>query len=47
VLCETIHTKLDMEMAATDAMIKIALDVKPDMVTLVPERRQELTTEGA
>jgi len=46
VLRETIHTKLDMEMAATDEMIKIALDVKPDMVTLVPERRKELTTEG-
>jgi pyridoxine 5-phosphate synthase len=46
VLREVIHTKLDLEMAATDEMIKIALDVKPDMVTLVPERRQELTTEG-
>ena len=45
-LREVIHTKLDMEMAATDEMVKIALEVKPDMVTLVPERRQELTTEG-
>jgi pyridoxine 5-phosphate synthase len=45
-LREIIHTKLDMEMAATDEMVKIALEVKPDMVTLVPERRQELTTEG-
>jgi pyridoxine 5-phosphate synthase len=45
-LREVIHTKLDLEMAATDEMVKIALEVKPDMVTLVPERRQELTTEG-
>lgn len=45
-LREVVHTKLDMEMAATDEMLKIALEVKPDMVTLVPERRQELTTEG-
>jgi len=45
-LREVVHTKLDMEMAPTDEMIKIALEVKPDMVTLVPERRQELTTEG-
>lgn len=45
-LREVVHTKLDMEMAATDEMVKIALEVKPDMVTLVPERRQELTTEG-
>ncbi|HIC90806.1 MAG TPA: pyridoxine 5'-phosphate synthase [Syntrophaceae bacterium] len=45
-LRETVKTKLNLEMAATDAMIKIALDVKPDMVTLVPERREELTTEG-
>jgi pyridoxine 5-phosphate synthase len=39
-------TKLDLEMAADEAMAKIALNVKPDLVTLVPERRQELTTEG-
>jgi pyridoxine 5-phosphate synthase len=45
-LREVIHTKLDLEMAGTDAMVKIALEIKPDMVTLVPERRQELTTEG-
>lgn len=42
----TIATKLDLEMAATDEIIKIALEVKPDLVTLVPEKRQELTTEG-
>lgn len=46
VLKETVKTKLDLEMAATDEMIKIALKVKPDMVTLVPEKREELTTEG-
>ncbi len=33
-------------MASTQEMVKIALDVKPDVVTLVPERREELTTEG-
>ncbi|MDH4327286.1 MAG: pyridoxine 5'-phosphate synthase, partial [Nitrospira sp.] len=45
-LREIIRTKLDLEMAADDAMAKIALTVKPDLVTLVPEKRQELTTEG-
>lgn len=39
-------TRLDLEMAATDEMVKFALKVKPDYVTLVPEKRQELTTEG-
>ncbi|OGC20388.1 pyridoxine 5'-phosphate synthase [candidate division WOR-1 bacterium RIFOXYA2_FULL_46_56] len=39
-------TRLDMEMAATDEMLKIALKIKPDMVTLVPEKRREVTTEG-
>ncbi len=38
--------ELNLEMAATDEMINIALKVKPDMVTLVPEKREELTTEG-
>ena len=46
VLRETIRTRLDLEMAATEEMARIALEVKPEMVTLVPERRQELTTEG-
>ena len=41
-----VKTKLNLEMAPTQEMIKIALDVKPDTVTLVPERREELTTEG-
>jgi len=45
-LRELIRTKLDLEMAADEAMAKIAMMVKPDMVTLVPEHRQELTTEG-
>jgi pyridoxine 5-phosphate synthase len=44
-LRKTITTKLDLEMAATDEIIHIALEVVPDFVTLVPERRQELTTE--
>jgi pyridoxine 5-phosphate synthase len=39
-------TRLDLEMAATDEMVKFALKVKPDYVTLVPEKRAELTTEG-
>ena len=41
-----IRTKLDLEMAATPEIIRIAIKTKPDMVTLVPERRKELTTEG-
>lgn len=45
-LREVVQTRLNMEMAATDEMIAIALDVRPDLVTLVPEKRQELTTEG-
>jgi len=39
-------TKLNLEMAATEEMIGIALDVKPDQISLVPEKREELTTEG-
>ncbi len=45
-LRQTVATTLNLEMAATQAMTKIAYDVKPDLVTLVPERREELTTEG-
>jgi pyridoxine 5-phosphate synthase len=45
-LRELITTKLDLEMAATEEIIKIACDVGPELVTLVPEKRQELTTEG-
>ena len=43
---ETVKTKLILEMAATSGMIAIAQEIKPDLVTLVPERREELTTEG-
>jgi pyridoxine 5-phosphate synthase len=46
VLREIVHTKLNLEMAATDAMVHLAMEVKPHLVTLVPERREELTTEG-
>ena len=45
-LRETIKTKLNMEMAAVDEMVDIALKTKPDLITLVPEKREELTTEG-
>ena len=45
-LRQAVKTKLNLEMAAVDEMVEIALDVKPDMITLVPERREELTTEG-
>jgi pyridoxine 5-phosphate synthase len=45
-LRQTVQTRLNLEMAATDEMIGIALKVRPDYVTLVPEKRQELTTEG-
>jgi pyridoxine 5-phosphate synthase len=41
-----VATRLNLEMAATQEMVKIAYEVKPDVVTLVPERREELTTEG-
>ncbi len=46
ILRDTVSTKLNLEMAATPEMARIVYDIKPDMVTLVPERRQELTTEG-
>jgi pyridoxine 5-phosphate synthase len=45
-LRETCQTALNLEMAATQEMVKMAYEVKPDLVTLVPERREELTTEG-
>jgi pyridoxine 5-phosphate synthase len=45
-LRKTVTTKLNLEMAATEEMIDVALEVRPDMVTLVPEKREELTTEG-
>lgn len=46
ILRRTVQTRLNLEMAATGEMVKTAYDVKPDMATLVPERREELTTEG-
>ncbi|HAX75022.1 MAG TPA: pyridoxine 5'-phosphate synthase, partial [Cyanobacteria bacterium UBA11372] len=46
ILRQTVRTHLNLEMAATDEMVAIALDIKPDYVTLVPERREEVTTEG-
>jgi len=45
-LREVVQTKLNMEMAATDEMERIARQIKPDFSTLVPEKREELTTEG-
>lgn len=41
-----IKTKLNLEMAPTEEMCKIAIEIKPDFICLVPEKRQELTTEG-
>lgn len=45
-LKQVVITHLNVEMAATDEMVEIAIGVKPDVVTLVPERPQEITTEG-
>lgn len=45
-LSETLQTPLNLEMAATQETLRSALELKPSVVTLVPERRQELTTEG-
>lgn len=45
-LRETIKTRMNLEMGANKGIIEIALALKPDMVTLVPEKRKELTTEG-
>lgn len=45
-LRQTVRSHLNLEMAATDEMVGIALDIKPDYVTLVPEKREEVTTEG-
>lgn len=46
ILRQTVQTRLNLEMAATDEMVAIALAIKPECVTLVPEKRAELTTEG-
>ncbi|MDP3480996.1 MAG: pyridoxine 5'-phosphate synthase [Desulfoprunum sp.] len=45
-LRQTVKTKLNLEMGANREIIQFALDLKPDMITLVPEKREELTTEG-
>jgi pyridoxine 5-phosphate synthase len=45
-LRETVRTHLNLEMAATAEMVQIALTIQPDYVTLVPEKREEVTTEG-
>jgi len=46
ILRETVPTGLNLEMACADEIVRIAIQLKPDQVTLVPEKRQELTTEG-
>ena len=46
ILRETVQTRLNLEMAATTEMFGIALETLPDIVTLVPEKREEVTTEG-
>lgn len=45
-LRQLVTTKLDFEMGATEEMVGIAHQIKPELVTLVPEKREELTTEG-
>ncbi|NOH69779.1 pyridoxine 5'-phosphate synthase [Vibrio pectenicida] len=46
ILRETIQTRMNLEMAVTDEMVDIALKIQPEYVCLVPEKREELTTEG-
>jgi len=46
ILRQTVQTRLNLEMAATEEMFGIALEIRPDIVTLVPEKREEITTEG-
>jgi pyridoxine 5-phosphate synthase len=45
-LRETVTTRLNLEMAATAEMVRVALELRPDQVTLVPEKKSEITTEG-
>jgi pyridoxine 5-phosphate synthase len=45
-LRDTVKTKLDLEMSIADEIVQICIDTLPDLATLVPEKRQELTTEG-
>ena len=46
ILRSVVQTKLIMKMASTNEMVGIALDIKPDVASLVPERREESTTQG-
>ncbi|MGD8670420.1 MAG: pyridoxine 5'-phosphate synthase, partial [Desulfobacterales bacterium] len=46
ILRQTVHSKLILEMAATTEMVGMALDIKPDHVTLVPEKREEFSAGG-
>lgn len=46
ILRETLQTRMNLEMAVTDEMVGIALEKQPEFVCLVPEKREELTTEG-
>lgn len=46
ILRETLQTRMNLEMAVTDEMVEIALGTQPEFVCLVPEKREELTTEG-
>lgn len=46
ILRQTVRAKLNLEMACAEEIVRIACDVKPDQATLVPEKRQEVTTEG-
>ena len=46
ILRQVVATGINLEMAATDEMVEIAIKHRPDIVTLVPEKREELTTEG-
>lgn len=46
IISQTVKTRLNLEMAATEEMQKTALEIKPYSITLVPEKREELTTEG-
>jgi len=46
ILREVVQTRLNLEMAPTEEMVRIALATRPNIVTLVPEKREELTTEG-
>jgi pyridoxine 5-phosphate synthase len=46
ILRQTVRGVLNLEMAATDEMVRLAIEIAPDVVTLVPEKREERTTEG-